>query len=346
MSIWFRRWRLPVAGLVRLVTSAWFLIAGLAAGVVALVTGILLTIQTPYQVLLPGPVTDVQQVIRPYPKPIKGALYLTTIYSDPASVGEWLYAKVNPEAGIIRREQARPKDVGDREYNRLLAQMMDESKIAAKVVALREAGFDVKISGRGAQIQDLAEGSKARGYLQVKDIVIVADGQPVTTANDLVVLVQAHRPGETVDLKVVRGDEELPLAVPLGESPDEPGRARMGVVVLTYLFQYQVPKEVDLQTKDIGGSSAGLMFALGIYNAVSPEDLVRGRKIAGTGTIATDGKVGSIGGAKYKVAAAEKARATIFLVPRENAEEARAAAHGIRVIPVSSLREALEALRY
>ena len=129
----------------------------------------------------------------------------------------------------------------------------------------------------------------------------------VSTSTDLIALIQSHRPGDTVQMAVKRGDQSLTLTVPLGESPDEPGRARIGIAILTHLYQYDLPKEVNLQTKNIGGNSAGLMFALGIYNAVSPVDVTKGHKIAGTGTIATDGKVGAIGGAKYKVRAAENA---------------------------------------
>jgi PDZ domain-containing secreted protein len=86
------------------VRGRWALAAVLLS-LVALLAGALFLIPTPYQVLLPGPVTDVQSLIQPSPKPAKGgkgALYLTTIYSNPASVGEWLYARLNPEAGLAR----------------------------------------------------------------------------------------------------------------------------------------------------------------------------------------------------------------------------------------------------
>jgi PDZ domain-containing protein len=336
--------RRAAAWVARGLWSVPFLTAALVVGLATAIAGLLFAIQTPYQVLLPGPVTDVQRLIQPYPKPIKGTLYLTTIYSDPASAAEWLYAKLNPEAGVVPREQARPKDVSEKEYQRLLTGMMDESKVAAKVVALREAGYDVKITGQGAQIREIAESSLAKGLLFGGDVVVAADGEPVTTANDLVARIQAHRPGETVTLRIWREGQEIDVTVPLGESPDEPGRARAGVVVLTHLFQYELPRELDLKTRDIGGPSAGLMFALGVYNSVAPVDITRGHKIAGTGTISTDGKVGAVGGVKYKVAAAEKAGAEIFLVPRDNLAEARERARTIQVVPVGTFQEALAAL--
>jgi PDZ domain-containing protein len=321
-----------------------FLTAAVVIGLIALVVGVLFVIPTPYQVLLPGPVQDVQQLIQPYPKPIKGRLYLTTIYSEPASVGEWLWAKANPEAGIIPRDQATPRGVGEQQYQRLLGQMMDESKIAAKVVALRAAGYEVKITGQGAEVEDVAAYSKARGVLRRGDVIVGIDGQPVSTANDLVAALQAHRPGDVVTLQIRRGNDELAVDVPLVEAPDEPGRARAGIVVLTHLFQYELPAQIEIKTQDIGGPSAGLMFALGIYNAVSPIDITKGHKIAGTGTISTDGKVGPVGGVRYKVEAAEKAGAELFLAPRDNDDEARQAARKLRVVAVGSFDEALATL--
>jgi len=310
-----------------------------------LAVGTLFLIPTPYQVLMPGPVTDVQRVIQPFPKPIKGALYLTTIYSDPASVGEWLYARLTPDAGIVPREEARPRGLNERGYQKVRTQMMDESKVAAKVVALREAGYDVKITGQGAQVQEIQESSKAKGILQAKDVIVAVDGEHVATSTDLIALVQAHRPGEMVQMTVQRGDQELVLGVPLGESTEEPGRARIGIVILTHLYQYDLPKELNLQTRDIGGNSAGLMFALGIYNAVASEDITKGHKIAGTGTMSTDGKVGAIGGAKYKVRAAEKAGAELFLCPPDNYDEASKAAKKVRVVAVPTFQEALAAVK-
>jgi len=306
------------------------------------------TIQTPYQILLPGPVTDVQRLIHPYPKPITGALYLTTIYSDPANTVELaavsLYAKFHDDVGIIAREEARPPNVPEPEYQRMLGRMMDESKVAAKVVALRELGFEVKITGQGAEVQEVAANSAATGLLERGDVVIAADGQSVSTSSDLVAIIQAHKPAETIRLRIRRDNVERDVSIPLGESPDEPGRARAGLVVLTHLYDYQLPKELDLETRDIGGPSAGLMFALGIYNAFSTTDITHGLKIAGTGTISTEGRVGAVGGVKYKAMSVQRAKADAFIVPQDNYEEARANAGRVKVIPVRTFREALDAL--
>jgi Lon-like protease len=339
------RWARGIGGVL---LSGPIVLTSVILAVLLGVAALLTSIQTPYQVLMPGPATDVQRLIEPYPRPIKGALLLTTIYSEPANAAEYaaaaVYTKFSDDWGIVPREVARPRNVTEREYQRLLGTMMDESKVAAKVVALREAGFDVKLTGQGAQVQEVTDASKARGVLERGDVIVWADGKPITTSTDLVAQIQAHRPGEFLDVRFRRGDQELSASVELTESPDEPGRARVGIIVLTHLYDYELPKEVKLETRDIGGPSAGLMFALGIYNAVTEQDITRGHRIAGTGTISTDGRVGAVGGVKYKAIAAQRAGAEIFLAPKDNYDEVKANAGSMRVVSVTTFREALDAL--
>jgi Lon-like protease len=312
---------------------------------VCAVAAVLVLVETPYQLQMPGPITEVQRAIEPNQNPGKGELYLTTIYSDPANLAEWIFAQLNPQAGLVPRDQARPREITEREFQRILVSLMDESKIAAQVVALRAAGYDVKVTGEGVRVHEVVDSSRARGVLRPGDIIVETNGRNVTNANDLIALIQTYKPGDSVAVTVIREGERVPLDVTLGEAPDEPGRARAGISVSTYQYDYELPREFNLKTRDIGGPSAGLMFALGIYNAVTPDDITGGQRIAGTGTVTTEGRVGSVGGVKYKVMAAENARLDLFLVPKQNLEEAQSAARSIRVVPVSTFEEALDALR-
>jgi PDZ domain-containing protein len=324
----------------------------LASVLVALLLGgyaALSSIQTPYQILLPGPVTPIDTLISPFPSTARGGkLLLTTIYSDPADAVEYaamsVYTKFRADAAVVPREQARPRNVDERQYQRMLGTMMDESKITAQVVALRELGYAVKVTGQGAQIQEVVDNSPAAGALQRGDVITAADGQSVTTSTDLVALIQSHKPQETIRLHVRRDNAERDVLFVLGESPDEPGRARAGIVVMTHLYEYELPKKVDITTRDIGGPSAGLMLALGVYSALSETDVTHGHTVAGTGTISSEGRVGAVGGVKYKAIAVDRAHGDVFLVPPDNLEEARASAGGVRVLPVATFREALEVL--
>jgi PDZ domain-containing protein len=145
-------------------------------------------------------------------------------------------------------------------------------------------------------------------------------------------------------MTVQRDGQERSVSFTLGESSDEPGQARAGIIVLTHLYAYELPKELDLKTRDIGGPSAGLMFALGVYNAFAPGDITQGHKIAGTGSIATDGTIGAVGGVKYKALAAQRAGADLFLAPAENYDEAKRAAGSMPVAAVKTFDDALAAL--
>ena len=163
----------------------------------------------------------------------------------------------------------------------------------------------------------------------------------MSTKDDLIAVIRAHRPGDRLPLEVRRSDATLSLTTTLAESPEQQGRALMGVVVVTYKVKYSFPRELKIQSEELGGPSAGLMFALALYNSLTPGDLTGGHRIAGTGALATDGRVRGVGGIPYKVRAAEKAGAAYFLAPTDNADEARGAARTVQVVPVGSFDEAL-----
>ncbi len=105
------------------------------------------------------------------------------------------------------------------------------------------------------------------------------------------------------------------------------------------------PFKVTISSQDIGGPSAGLMWALGLYDLLTPADLTSGRTIAGTGAIDGSGKVYPIGGVSEKLIAAKRAGASVFFVPRANLGEAQASSSGLRLVPVDNLQDALDFLR-
>jgi PDZ domain-containing protein len=106
------------------------------------------------------------------------------------------------------------------------------------------------------------------------------------------------------------------------------------------------PFRIEISSGDVGGPSGGLMFALGLYDALTPGDLTDGRTIAGTGTITPSGEVGGIGGIADKVIGADRADASVFLVPEQNMPELDDVDTGdMRLIPVATFDEAVEALR-
>ncbi|GAA4917811.1 S16 family serine protease [Streptomyces coeruleoprunus] len=200
--------------------------------------------------------------------------------------------------------------------------------------------------------------------------VITISGVPArkTTGQLRMTTIQATGPGEDLALgDVLDGwfrDDRAVLphdsVYPAGKSEEEVERHNLGqmkksqdsavTAALAYLGRSEKDIDVELHLADIGGPSAGLLFSLGIVDKVAGDgargDLTGGHVIAGTGTIAADGTVGSVGGVSLKTQAAARDGATVFLVPKGECADAQAELpDGMRLIPVSTLKDAVASLR-
>jgi PDZ domain-containing protein len=124
----------------------------------------------------------------------------------------------------------------------------------------------------------------------------------------------------------------------------EGGQAVVGVGVAETYTGF--PFRVKVNVGDIGGPSAGLMFALAIIDKLTPQNLAGGRFIAGTGEISVSGTVSPIGGIQQKMAGARAAGATVFLTPAGNCPDtAGAVPAGLRLMKVSTLAGAVAGLK-
>ena len=167
----------------------------------------------------------------------------------------------------------------------------------------------------------------------------VLPGHDAHAADVLEQLVLGDRDGVLDALRAQRREvRELALDAP-GAEPERPA---FGIVVGTTA---QFPVDIDFYIRGVGGPSAGLIFAVGVVEKMTPEDLLRGRKVAGTGSISPNGEVGAIGGIEEKMIGASRKGATIFLAPRDNCPDIKHIPKGLKVIPVSTLSEAIAALR-
>jgi PDZ domain-containing protein len=170
--------------------------------------------------------------------------------------------------------------------------------------------------------------------------VTTVDGHKVTDATSLRNLITARAPGRTVVLGYVRAGKAGTVTLTTVASKDKPVRAVIGITT-----KEETPVKVNIQLKDVGGPSAGLMFALGIIEKLGPDSLTGGKLLAGTGEITADGKVGAIGGIAQKMLGARHENATVFLAPADNCPEAKAnKPDGLTLIKVSTLQGALDAL--
>ena len=221
---------------------------------------------------------------------------------------------------------------------------MERSEQIAAAVAFSEAGLDVNATPRGARIEAVAIDVPAAKTLRGGDVIVQAAGRPVRTPRALVTAIGGVSPGDEVRLGVRRGGKVLQRTVRTVAAPDDAKRAIIGVRV-SQDARIKLPRDVTIDLGDVGGASAGLPFALEIYQQLG-RDVDRGLRIAATGAIELDGSVAPVGGIKQKTVGVRRSGADVFLVPAgENASTARRYAGTLRIVPVESFRQALRALQ-
>ena len=318
---------------------------------IALIAGASL-FPVPYVVYSPGPVEDTlgewegQPVIEidgAETYPTEGVLNLTTVGVTPADrkldLLRALRAWVDPDRTVVPRELVYPDDVTADEAREENAQLLERSQESAKVATLRELGYDVP---EVVVVDSVVDEAPADGVLVPGDVVISVDGAPIATPEDVVEAVTAHEPGETVEFVVERDGTRRTESV--GSQPaEDDGRTIVG---FSPTIGYEYPVQIDVNIDErIGGPSAGMVFALAIYDTMTPGALLDGMHVAGTGTISADGEVGAIGGIQQKIAASSDDGATLFLAPAGNCDEAVLADPGdMRVVRIETLDDAIAAV--
>jgi PDZ domain-containing protein len=299
----------------------------------------------------PGPSPDVATLIsvegvtRDPPQSHLGIALVIVAPAD--NLFEVARAKLDSDSELFLREAVIPAGTSDAQNDQENAQLQLTSQQVATVVGLRQLGFDVKATGNGARITRVFPNTPADGTLITGDVITSIDGQPVMTNNDAVHILTGHKPGDAVTLAIDR--EGMPVEVHLvtAAAPDDPNRAIVGVGLETKDAGYTTPTNltVTIDAGSIGGPSAGLIYTLGIVDALTPGDLTGGNNIAATGAMELDGTVTEVGGVREKTIGVEAAGARYFLVPASEAPDAEKVARSMKVVPVHNIGEALDFLK-
>lgn len=270
-----------------------------------------------------------------------GKLFLTTVYvTTPKSKVfgfEILKAWLDGDETVLPRDSVYPENQPASEIKKQESQEMTSSQENAIFNALSYLGYEVPSR---AKIVDVLKQSDAHGLVKEDDLIIEIDGREVDRVEQIVDVVRQKNPGDSVSLLIERAGKRI--SIPKVTLMENSLGAAIGIFLTT---TFDFPIDVKIRIKDTGGPSAGLIFTLGVIEKMTEEDLVRGRKIAGTGTINANGEVGAIGGIESKMIGARREGATIFLAPLDNCGEIRHIPEGLQVIPVKSLKEAISALR-
>lgn len=326
-------------------TSGWRFLRW--SGLVALLaTALLWLVPTPYYFTAPGgahAVTDVVQVAAAPNHPHTGEFMMLTVASDRANLLWYLYARLTPRVQL----QARTEFLGPystyQEYQQAGERMMTGSRLTAVVAALRALGHEIRTRTAGVRVIALTAGSPSTDKLRPDDIIVAVADRPVSTTEDLTSALSGQTPGAEVAVRIRRGEGEETQAVTAGAHPDRAGAA-LGIRVET-MVDFILPVQVIIAPGNIIGPSAGLAFALEIAEQLTPGGLLRGRRVAATGSVDLNGRVRPVGAVTQKVHAAADAGVDLVLVPAGNGEEAARAARRVQVVPVATVQDALQALR-
>lgn len=303
---------------------------GWAAVVAVVVAVVFALLPSPYVIERPGPVYDtlgtaehdgeeIPLIAIPDETtyPTEGELNLLTVsvVGRPGATPSWfevMTAWFDRKQSVIPVESIFPAGVTDEDRDAQNAAAMVDSQQDAIAAALVELGYDFP---RDVTVSGVAEGSPAEGVLEDDDVIEQVNGVEVFSIDELRAAVQQNGGDEPAEILVLRGGEEVTVEV----TPSDNG----GVFVLGVGVRmvYEFPIDVELQLDDVGGPSAGMMFALGIVDELTPGAMTGGEIIAGTGTIDAPGAVGPIGGIRQKLWGAKDAGATVFLAPESNCDE-------------------------
>lgn len=276
--------------------------------------------------------------------PTTGRLDMTILATTPAdarlSLPQALLAYWLPSRDALPREVVYDPGKSVEEVQGEDAEMMETAQDAAVVAALRADGQPVI---ERPAVSSVTVGGPAHERLLPGDLVTSVGKVPTPTDKAVRDAIQRTRVDETVTFTVIRAKEQRRVKVITAESTTQSGTPVVGIT-LGPGYDYEPDISFDL-IQDIGGPSAGLVFALAIYDKITDGPLLGGRHVAATGTITPSGRVGPIGAIQQKIADAEQAGATHFLVPADNCADLAGLRTDLSLIRVGSLNEAISALR-
>ncbi len=341
-----------------MLASTLMLIALLCAGVL---------FPVPYSEMSPGPTVNtlgnhggepVLQISGRKTYPTDGHLNMTTVRVTSAdyhmNLVEAVYGWLAHDSKIVPHDTLYPDGKTEEQSTQENAEEFTQSQESAKVAALKELHIPVQ---SWVIVSTVVKGTPAQGRLHAGDVIKAVDGTAVKQPSDVAKLVTKHEPGQDVVFTIVPAKEQAAAAkqhkaatvtkdVTITTAQSADAGAKRAIVGISAGTDHTFPFEINIKLADVGGPSAGLMFALGIYDKLTPGSLTGGKFVAGTGTIDDGGTVGPIGGIEMKTVGARSKGARFFLTPAENcAAAAKDTPSGLTLVKVHTIGDALTALK-
>ncbi|MEU7058384.1 PDZ domain-containing protein [Streptomyces sp. NPDC046197] len=341
-----------------MLASTLMLIALLCAGVF---------LPVPYSEMSPGPTVNtlgehegepVLQISGHKTYPTDGHLNMTTVRVTSAdyrmNLVEAVYGWLAHDNRVVPHDTLYPDGKTEQQSTQENAEEFSQSQESAKVAALKELGVPVR---SWVIVSTVIKDTPAQGKLHAGDVIKAVDGTAIKQPTDVAKLVTKHKPGQDVVFTIVPAKDQATAEkqhttatatkdITITTAPSQDSGAKRAIVGISAGTDHTFPFTIDIKLADVGGPSAGLMFALGIYDKLTPGSLTGGKFVAGTGTIDDDGKVGPIGGVEMKTVGARNKGAQYFLTPADNcAAAAKDSPDGLTLVKVNTIGDALSALQ-
>lgn len=277
---------------------------------------ILFNYHLPYYIDMPGGIININDRIEcDSCSDINGSLNMLYVSEYEATIPTYLLSYIIPNWDLekVSEQQLNDESMDDiYTRNRL---MLENSIDNATYVAYKEANKEIELKDK----ETLVIATTMDNGLKIGDKILEVDGKKIDDVSEIKEIIKSKNVNDVMKVKIIRDDKEKEVDVKIKEEKDS---KMIGVVIVTN-FDYETDPDIEIKFKSSeSGSSGGFMMALSIYTKISDNDIVKGRKIAGTGTIEADGTVGEIDGIKYKIMGASKNKIDIVLVPSANYKEA------------------------
>lgn len=295
-------------------------------------------VELPYYIEAPGGTINLSKRIDENYDKKNGSLNMLYVTEYKGNIVTVLLSKIIKSWDLyeISNQQISNEDANDIYLRNKV--MLDNSIENATLVAYKYAGKQITIKEK----QNIIIATTKDNGLKIGDIVLSVDSIPVENNATIKDYLTTKNEGDIIKIKVKRNDEEKEISITLDKDKI------IGIMLITnYIYETEEPLNINFRSGE-GGSSGGLILSLGIYSEITGTDILKGRNIAGTGTIDAEGNVGEIDGIKYKIAGAVKNKMDVILVSPYNYEEAKKVIeehnYNIELVCVKTFEEAINYL--
>lgn len=305
---------------------------------------VVFTYEFPYVVYTPGGIVNLEKRIDVDNKyDSEGSLNMSYVTLRKGNIPSILLSYIIKDWDLLKESEVTIDDESVDELLKLEKLYMTSSIDNATILAYQKAGKKIEIKKNINNVIYIDDNAKTD--IEIYDQIISVDGKEINEIKDLQDYIKTQNENDTVYFKVKNNNKEKTRKAQVVKIGDE---LKVGIAFLT-TYDYDTDPKIEVKTKSSeSGSSGGLMLSLAIYNAITKEDITKGKTIVGTGTIDINGNVGKIDGVKYKILGANKNKADLFICPKENYEEAIKVKEehnlDLKIVSVSTFDEAINYL--